>query len=483
MPAEWEFDENLIAISKASPRIVWTGLTFGQTNGLFVSTDEGESFKKTNGYDQAVLGIATGIETHPINKNKGYALFSIADGPKILETNDLGQTWKDISGFEINQLESKNGFPNVATYSLTVMPFDTNQIWVGTEVGLFESLDGGISWHYADNGLPPVAIYEMKIVNDEVVLATQGRGLWTVSLPELEGYEPQSALISPRVAITSTGFGGQIAGNANLRSSYDSSIVSISIPVADSSEVIERIVVASNEFPESVPFEAFIDASLDTILEAVVTIKSFKDGLLTFDEAVLVEIGFSSDVNSPNFLDFVTVEATNDKGKTWINLDRYDSSRHEDWRFAIGINIIGSSQIIKSHQIGLSNFFEDGEVIYLRFRLESNLTFTAWGWMIDNLELKEQTTAIEDLAATVALRSFPNPFTDNIALTYELPNKSVVTADLYSIDGKLISNLIQATQSSGKHRFEVNTSSLAKGIYLCHFQINGVAKTLKWIKE
>lgn len=57
------------------------------------------------------------------------------------------------------------------------------------EIGLFESLDGGGSWVYVDNGLFLVGIWEMKIVNDEVVLVIYGRGIWSVSFLELEGYE------------------------------------------------------------------------------------------------------------------------------------------------------------------------------------------------------------------------------------------------------------------------------------------------------
>jgi len=72
MPTDWEFGESPIAASKASAKVVWTGLNFGETNGMFVSTDEGASFQKTNGYDQAVLGRVSGIGTHPFNRMGRY---------------------------------------------------------------------------------------------------------------------------------------------------------------------------------------------------------------------------------------------------------------------------------------------------------------------------------------------------------------------------------------------------------------------------
>ncbi len=565
MPVEWQFNRggNPIAVSEASPRVVWTGGVFDANVGMVVSTDGGDSFQPTNGYDQATLGFITGIGTHPINKNKAYALFSIADGPKVLETSDLGQTWTDLSGFGTNQLESNNGFPDVATLSLLVMPFDTNQIWVGTEVGLFESLDGGASWHYADNGLPPVFIYEMKIVNDEVVLATHGRGIWSVSLPQLEGYEPLPALIAPQVTITGSGLNGQIAGEANLRAAYDSTILEVFLPT-DNEELIllERTVLAGNAERMSTPFDYQANLTTDTIINAVVRLTAYKDGealtsqsnalvydvdednvityendfdtelsdfarlgfnvyqadgfenkalhsphpypgnnqefiavfqkpilveeatsLLTFDEVVLVEIGDSDDFENPAFYDFVTVEATKDNGQTWITLDGYDSSREEEWRLAYDIGLAGNTDLIQKHQIGLSGFFEAGDVIYLRFRLVSDPLVEGWGWMIDNLEIKSELTAVKELPESVALKNFPNPFTTSTILEYTLPQKSEVQAALYSLDGKLVSNLIQTTQQGGQHRYQVNTSSLAVGMYICRFKVDGAERTLKWVKK
>ena len=444
------------------------------------------------------------------------------------------------------------------------MPFDTNQIWVGTEVGLFESLDGGTTWNYADNGLPPVHIYEMKIVNDEVVLATHGRGIWSVSLPELAGYEPLPALIAPQVNITGSGFNGQIIGEANLRAAYDSTILEVFLPAADGEEpiLIERTVLVGNAERMSVPFEYQANLDSDTIIAAIVQLTAYGEGealtsrgnaliydvdedevitysddfdsgksdfarlgfniyqeqgfdnqalhsphpypgfnqefiaifqkpilveeatsLLTFDEVVLVEIGDSEDFEDPAFYDFVTVEATKDNGQTWITLDGYDSSRSEEWRLAYDIGLAGNADLIQRHQIGLSGFFEAGDVIYLRFRLVSDPFVEAWGWMIDNLELKSEITSVKELPESVALKNFPNPFTVSTILEYTLPQRSEVQAALYSLNGKLVSPLFQAIQQAGKHQYQVNTSSLAAGTYICRFMVDDTEKTLKWIKQ
>ena len=67
-------------------------------------------------------------------------------------------------------------------YSLRVMPYNTNIIWAGTEIGIFESVDNGATWYYADNGLPAVSIWQMFIQDNNIIVATHGRGIWSLDL-------------------------------------------------------------------------------------------------------------------------------------------------------------------------------------------------------------------------------------------------------------------------------------------------------------
>ncbi len=214
-----------IKISLADPQIVWTGRNMLEGSPLFVSTDAGLSFSAVNVYTDVTMGRLSGFATDPVDKNTAYALFSFADAPKILKTTNLGASWMDISGFAPGKQTSSTGFPNVAVLSLLVMPYDTDIVWAGTEIGLFETTDAGASWHFADNGLPAVAVYDMKIVNNEVVVATHGRGIWTVELPDLSGYEPPLVTLSPRVSNFGGGMGGIISGRYRFLSAYDSSAI------------------------------------------------------------------------------------------------------------------------------------------------------------------------------------------------------------------------------------------------------------------
>ena len=285
MPGNWRFSRTYgppIAISLASPQIVWTGEMVGPNSGIVISRDGGNTFEPTSTYDQADLGVVTSIHTHPFNPATAYATFSMADGPKILRTTDFGANWEDISGFVTNREESLNGFPDVAVYSLVVLPFDTNRIWAGTEIGLFESLDNGQSWNYSDNGLSAVSIWDMKVVNDQVILGTHGRGIWTVKFEELAGYEPlEPDFLAPKIVLEGEGFDYQLIGTFQLRSSYDSTVVVAEVERLGSNtpEIIPIQELKANNEPIDIPFDFNIEGLPgDTILEATIRITSFKDG-------------------------------------------------------------------------------------------------------------------------------------------------------------------------------------------------------------
>ncbi len=215
-----------VEVSKANPQIVWAGVrvsTSGTPGRLHLSNDAGFTFNSVDVLDNR-LGTISGLTTHPLDDGTAYVLFSAANRGKILRTTDFGQNWEDLTGFSGGN-GSTNGFPDVAVYDLLVMPHNTDEIWAGTEIGLFISTDGGGSWAYADNGLPAVSIWDMKIVDDEVVVATHGRGVWSVSIPEILNAPQPNVLLAPRLNNVEFLLTGGLNLDLELRSSYDSTQV------------------------------------------------------------------------------------------------------------------------------------------------------------------------------------------------------------------------------------------------------------------
>ncbi len=190
--------------SQANPNVVWAGAAMTEDGSLvlYVSEDNGLSYKSTSTYDNPRGNHSlyiSGIGTSYTEENRAYALFAASLSPKILKTEDLGATWVDITGFASGGLANPTGFPDVAVHSVLEMPFDKDIIWAGTDIGIFQTEDGGANWTMV-SGIPPVAIFDMKIVNDQVVIATHGRGIWSATISELSTYAPAKYLAFPEIS-------------------------------------------------------------------------------------------------------------------------------------------------------------------------------------------------------------------------------------------------------------------------------------------
>lgn len=210
-----------VEVSRSNYNIVWAGSGMDDHRRIFVSTDAGMTFNPVSNYEFVELGTITGISTHPAEDSTAYLLFSFAGAPKILRTRDLGATWEDLSGFGTNDA-SANGFPDVAVHCLFVMPHDPNHIWAGTEIGIFESFDNGGSWELSQSGFPSVSVWDMKQVDDKIIVGTHGRGIWSATIPELTEIP-----VSPRILALGVNVEGNLVVKLGLRSSYDSSSVMV----------------------------------------------------------------------------------------------------------------------------------------------------------------------------------------------------------------------------------------------------------------
>ncbi|MFY9243416.1 MAG: T9SS type A sorting domain-containing protein [Polaribacter sp.] len=195
-----------VEVSTADPNVVWAGGAMREDGAvsLHVSEDNGQTFRQTSSFDNPKSNHSlniSGIGVSLTERKRAYALFSSQGAAKILKTEDLGVTWTDISGFATN---IRTGFPDVAVHSIVEMPFNKDILWAGTDIGIFETSNGGNTWTLLNNFLP-VAVYDMKIVNDQVVISTYGRGIWSATLSELSSYTLPAFLSQPNVTSAQKG--------------------------------------------------------------------------------------------------------------------------------------------------------------------------------------------------------------------------------------------------------------------------------------
>jgi photosystem II stability/assembly factor-like uncharacterized protein len=80
-----------------------------------------------------------------------------------------------------------SGLPDVPVNAFVVDPTSSNNLFAGTDIGVYNSTDGGTSWNVYGTGLPVVAVFDMAIqkITHTLRVATHGRGMWENSGPPL----------------------------------------------------------------------------------------------------------------------------------------------------------------------------------------------------------------------------------------------------------------------------------------------------------
>ena len=149
------------------------------------STVDGSGVAAWSAIDKAPLPNRAVTQVLPLASdrtgNTVFATFSgfngatpAAPGHVFKSTNGLaGATWTDISGDlpdipvnAIAAIETKDrGRPVTALYA-------------GTDVGVFESLDGGAHWRRLSKGMPNVAVFGLATDGRRLVASTHGRGMF-----------------------------------------------------------------------------------------------------------------------------------------------------------------------------------------------------------------------------------------------------------------------------------------------------------------
>jgi hypothetical protein len=74
-------------------------------------------------------------------------------------------------------------------------PVNPNLLYLGTDVGLYLSLDQGASWHKWARGFPTVPVHDLKIHprDRELIVGTHGRSIWVIDVAPLQDLTPQVA--------------------------------------------------------------------------------------------------------------------------------------------------------------------------------------------------------------------------------------------------------------------------------------------------
>jgi photosystem II stability/assembly factor-like uncharacterized protein len=109
------------------------------------------------------------------NANRVYVTFSgYAQGEKVYTSADGGLTWNNYSGT----------LPNVPVNCISYVNGTNDQVYIGTDLGVFYRDAGSSDWLPFNNGLPNVIVNHLDIhyATQKIRAGTYGRGLWEADL-------------------------------------------------------------------------------------------------------------------------------------------------------------------------------------------------------------------------------------------------------------------------------------------------------------
>jgi hypothetical protein len=206
-----------ISESPKNGQIIWVGTDDGNVQ---ITRDGGKNWTNVVGNVQG-LGknswVST-IEASRFDEATAYATFdrhTFGDmKPYAYKTTDYGKTWTALPAQE----SGAHGYAHVIKEDSE----KPNLLFLGTEFGLWISVDGGQRWaQYKGSNFPAVAVDDMAVQarESDLVLATHGRGIWIIDdisalralTPELMAKE--AALIPGKAVQYFDVFGGWSEGD------------------------------------------------------------------------------------------------------------------------------------------------------------------------------------------------------------------------------------------------------------------------------
>ena len=191
-----------IVSATESPRVEDL-LYAGTDDGLIqVSEDGGGSWRKTDSFPSVPeMAYVSDLEA---SGHDADTIFATLDNhksgdfkPYVLKSNDRGRTWSGISG----DLPDRG-----SVHAVAEDPVNPNLLFVGTEFGVFATVNGGVNWTQLKGGIPPIAVRDLVIQEREgdLVAGSFGRGFFVLddytplrSMSE-ESLDTDALLFSPR---------------------------------------------------------------------------------------------------------------------------------------------------------------------------------------------------------------------------------------------------------------------------------------------
>jgi hypothetical protein len=210
------------------------------------------------------------------------------------------------AGATPNWVAAGNGIPSIPINAFAIDPRNSNNLYAGTDIGVYFSNDAGATWAPFGAGLPRSAVFDLKIQPSNRLLraATHGRGIWETAL-----VSPAASTVqfnSSTTSITEGTGGSSVEATVMVTRSGDTSFpASVNYATGDSSGangcgVINGSASSRCDYIATSGTLNFAANQNSATITIPITYDSYLEGAETFTVNLSAPVGLNAGLGSPS---------------------------------------------------------------------------------------------------------------------------------------------------------------------------------------
>lgn len=169
-----------IAIAPSDSSVVYLGYNNGVVYRSTNALDAAPTWDSVSGPFGGSLpnGWVSSIAVDPDDPDAAYCTISTFGVGHVYKTTDGGANWSRNDG-----VGGPGSIPDIPAHWIAIRACDTDQLYVGTELGVYVSEDAGSTWAPTGAGMPNVIVESLDFQDDNTLVAfTYGRGVYVTAL-------------------------------------------------------------------------------------------------------------------------------------------------------------------------------------------------------------------------------------------------------------------------------------------------------------